>query len=81
MSLCPVCLQAQVIDMVLNKVSNQPFYFSVPVEDGNYKVTVILGNKKKAAHTVPMMSVPWFSCHHFASPHLHRDFGRLVVEW
>jgi lysophospholipase L1-like esterase len=30
----------------------QPFYYSVPVADGNYKVTVTLGSKKRAAHTV-----------------------------
>lgn len=45
-------LQAQVIDTILNKVSDKPFYFSVPVKDGNYKVTVILGDKNKAGHTV-----------------------------
>lgn len=28
------------------------FYYSMPVEDGNYKVTVTLGSKKRAAHTV-----------------------------
>ena len=32
--------------------STSPFYFSVKVPDGNYKVTVTLGAKKKAAHTV-----------------------------
>jgi lysophospholipase L1-like esterase len=52
-----VCLsfskvQAQVIDTVLNKVSEKPFYFSVPVDDGNYLVTVTLGAKKRAAQTV-----------------------------
>ena len=51
-SLCSVSAQAQVIDTVLNKVSSQPFYFSAPVEDGNYKVTVTLGSRKKAAQTV-----------------------------
>jgi lysophospholipase L1-like esterase len=51
-SLCIVGLQAQVIDTLMNKASEKPFYFSVPVEDGNYKVTVTLGNKKKAAQTV-----------------------------
>ena len=40
------------VDTVLNKVSDKPFYFSVPVEDGNYKVTVTLGSKKQATHTV-----------------------------
>jgi len=44
--------RAEVIDTTLNKVSDKPFYFSVPVKDGNYKVTVTLGNKKKAAQTV-----------------------------
>lgn len=29
----------------------QPFYFSVNVPDGNYRVTVTLGSKKKAAET------------------------------
>ena len=52
-----VCLsfskvQAQVIDTVLNKVSEKPFYFSIPVDDGNYLVTVTLGAKKRAAQTV-----------------------------
>ena len=43
---------AQVTDTVLNKTSNQPFNFSVAVPDGNYRVTVTLGNKKKAGQTV-----------------------------
>ena len=45
-------VQAQVIDTVLNKVSEKPFYFSIPVDDGNYLVTVTLGAKKRAAQTV-----------------------------
>ena len=44
--------KAQVIDTVLNKTSQQPFNFSVAVPDGNYRVTVTLGNKKKAGQTV-----------------------------
>ena len=51
-SLYSIKVRAQVVDTVLNRVSERPFYFSVPVEDGNYKVTVTLGNKKKAAQTV-----------------------------
>ncbi|MBR2291343.1 MAG: rhamnogalacturonan acetylesterase [Prevotella sp.] len=43
---------AQVVDTVLNKVSNQPFTVSFAVPDGNYKVTVTLGNKKRAGQTV-----------------------------
>ena len=43
---------AQVIDTVLNKTSQKPFSFSVAVPDGNYRVTVTLGNKKKAGQTV-----------------------------
>ena len=31
--------------------SNQPFFFSLNVPDGNYKVTVTLGSKKEAAST------------------------------
>lgn len=31
--------------------SNHPFYFSVAVPDGNYRVTVTLGSKKKAGET------------------------------
>ena len=31
--------------------SNEPFYFSVNVPDGNYKVRVVLGAKKKASNT------------------------------
>ena len=45
-------LQAQVIDTLLNKVSQKPFNISFAVPDGNYKVTVTLGNKKRAAQTV-----------------------------
>lgn len=44
--------KAQVIDTVLNKTSQQPFNFSVAVPDGDYRVTVTLGNKKKAGQTV-----------------------------
>lgn len=31
--------------------SNQPFFFSVNVPDGNYKVTVTLGSKDSAGNT------------------------------
>ncbi len=34
------------------KNNNKPFYFSVKVPDGNYKVTVVLGSRKRAAQTV-----------------------------
>ena len=50
-TLLPFCASAQ-IDTLLNKVSNQPFTVSFAVPDGNYKVTVTLGNKKKAGQTV-----------------------------
>ena len=51
--MCPVRAYPQtVVDTVLNKVSDRPFCLSVPVEDGNYKVTVTLGSKKRAAQTV-----------------------------
>jgi len=42
--------KAQTVE--LNKVSDRPFYYSVAVPDGNYKVTVTLGAKKRAAKTV-----------------------------
>lgn len=45
-------VQAQVIDTLLNKVSTHPFSVSFAVPDGNYRVTVTLGAKKKAAQTV-----------------------------
>lgn len=32
--------------------TNSPFFYSVKVPDGNYKVTVVLGSKKKAGKTV-----------------------------
>ena len=51
-ALITIAVKAQVVDTVLNKVSDKPFYFSVPVEDGNYKVAVTLGSKKQATHTV-----------------------------
>ena len=43
---------AQRIDTLLNQVSDHPFFFSTPVPDGNYKVTVTLGSRKKSSHTV-----------------------------
>ena len=33
------------------KTPNEPFYFSVRVDDGNYRVRVVLGSKKKAGET------------------------------
>ena len=33
------------------KKPNEPFYFSVRVDDGNYRVSVVLGSKKKAGLT------------------------------
>lgn len=44
--------RAQVVDTLINKVSSRPFSFSVAVPDGNYRVTVTIGNKKKAGQTV-----------------------------
>ena len=45
-------VHAQTIDTLMNKVSSSPFAFSVQVPDGNYRVTVTLGNRKKAGQTV-----------------------------
>ena len=33
------------------KTSNEPFYFSVKVDDGNYRIRVVIGSKKKAGET------------------------------
>lgn len=44
--------RAQVVDTLINRVSTKPFSFSAAVPDGNYRVTVTLGNKKKAGQTV-----------------------------
>ena len=33
------------------KTPNEPYYFSVKVDDGNYRVRVVIGSKKKAAET------------------------------
>ena len=46
------CLPSKAQIFELNKTSDQPFFFSVAVPDGNYKVTVTLGSKKRAAKTV-----------------------------
>lgn len=43
---------AQTIDTLVNKVSTTPFNVAFAVPDGNYRVTVTLGNKKKAGQTV-----------------------------
>jgi lysophospholipase L1-like esterase len=52
MVLVAATMQAQVIDTLLNKVSQSPFSISFAVPDGNYRVTVTLGSKKKASQTV-----------------------------
>ena len=52
LALVVVAVQAQNVDTLLNKVSDKPFTVSFAVPDGNYKVTVILGSKKKASQTV-----------------------------
>lgn len=53
---CPIGIQAQQVvkpvEIVLNKVSDKPFTYSVALPDGNYRVTVTVGNKKQAAQTV-----------------------------
>ena len=56
-TLCFVCCgmvaaQAQTIDTLVNKASQTPFTISFAVPDGNYRVTVTLGNKKKEGRTV-----------------------------
>ena len=45
-------VRAQVTDTVLNKATDKPFSFSVAVPDGNYRVTVTLGAKKRVGQTV-----------------------------
>ena len=47
-----LCIQAQIIDTLLYKESVAPINVSVCVPDGNYRVTVTLGSKKRAAQTV-----------------------------
>ena len=47
-----LCVKAQTVDTLLNKYSTQPIDFAVKVPDGNYRVTVTLGSKKRAAQTV-----------------------------
>jgi len=47
-----ICGKSQTIDTLINKVSNTPFNVTVQVPDGNYRVTVTVGNKKKAGQTV-----------------------------
>ena len=47
-----LCVKAQTVDTLLNKYSSQPIDFAVKVPDGNYRVTVTLGSKKRAAQTV-----------------------------
>lgn len=42
------------LEKILDKTCNKPFTFSVPVADGNYKVTVVLGSKRQNAETVVM---------------------------
>ena len=48
----PFVAMAQPIDTVLNRTSDRPFSFAVAVPDGNYRVTVTLGAKKRVGQTV-----------------------------
>jgi len=54
--LSTVCLlplsTAQTVDTLINRASDKPFSVSFALPDGNYKVTVTLGNRKKAGQTV-----------------------------
>ena len=53
MAVTALTARAQVVcDTVLNRAQTTPFTFAVPVADGNYRVTVTLGNKKRAGQTV-----------------------------
>jgi len=40
------------LDIVLNRTFNTPFDFELKLPDGNYRVTLTLGNDKKAGQTV-----------------------------
>ena len=44
--------KTQTIDTVLNRISDRPFSFAVAVPDGNYRVTVTLGARKRVGQTV-----------------------------
>ena len=52
LALCGAAKAQVIVDTVLNQTSTKPIFFSVPVADGNYKVTVTLGSRKRAAQTV-----------------------------
>lgn len=44
--------QTLVVDTMLKKADSKPFSYAVAVADGNYKVTVTLGSKKRVGQTV-----------------------------
>lgn len=44
--------QMKPLAVTLDRASDKPFSYSVPVPDGNYRVTVTLGSKRRAAQTV-----------------------------
>lgn len=44
--------QLKPLEVTLDKASDRPLSYSVPVPDGNYRVTVTLGAKQRAAQTV-----------------------------
>jgi lysophospholipase L1-like esterase len=53
LALTALAVRAQVVcDTVLNRAQATPFTFAVPVADGNYRVTVTLGAKKRVGQTV-----------------------------
>lgn len=43
---------AEPIDVVLGKTSDKPFSYNTAVPDGNYRVTVTVGSKKREAQTI-----------------------------
>ena len=40
------------LDVQLDRTSDSPFSYSVPVPDGNYRVTITVGSRQRAAQTV-----------------------------
>ena len=40
------------LDVQLDRTSDNPFSYSVPVPDGNYRVTITVGSRQRAAQTV-----------------------------
>ena len=61
------------------KTPNEPFYFSVKVADGNYRVRVVLGSKRKAGETTVRAEGRRLMVHNVTTKKGHTETFEFVV--